>query len=143
MKRALKIVMLCLILSGTGSVFAQPGKDRVEALRMAFISKKLELSTAESEKFWPVYNEYNDKVRALRKNLRQSYRAKAETMTDKDAEELIALELQSRQAETDVHKQYTEKIRTIIGAKKLAKLRIAEEEFKREMVKTIKESGGD
>ena len=143
MKWYFKIFVLFLFLLGSGTGYAQQGRDKVEALRVAFISKKLELSNAESEKFWPIYNEYNDKVRAIRKNLRQSYRAKAETMTDKDAEELYALELQSRQAETDVHKQYAEKIRNIIGAKKLAKLRIAEEEFKREVFKTIKEGGGD
>lgn len=110
---------------------------------MAFISKKLELTNAESEKFWPLYNEYNDKVKAIRKNLRQSYRSKAENASDKDAEELYLLDLQSRQAETDVHKLYSEKIRGIIGTKKFVKLRVAEEEFKRELVKTIKESGGD
>src|SRR5690349_3599719 len=123
MRRYFKILILVLFLIGADSAFAQQGKDKVEALRVAFISKKLELSTSESEKFWPVYNEYNDKVKAIRKNLRQSYRAKAETMTDRDAEELYTLELQSRQAETDVHKLYAEKIKNIIGAKKLAKLR--------------------
>lgn len=143
MKSHFKIVTLVLFLLGALPIFAQPGRDKVEALRVAFISKKLELSASESEKFWPVYNEYNDKVKAIRKNLRQSYRTKAETMTDKDAEELYTLELQSRQAETDVHKLYAEKIKGIIGAKKMAKLRIAEEEFKREVFKTIKESGGD
>lgn len=128
---------------GTGSSFAQQGKDRVEALRVAFISKKLELTNAESEKFWPVYNEYNDKIKAIRKNLRQNYRAKSENMSDKDAEDLYLLDIQSRQVETDVHKLYSEKIRAIVGAKKFVKLRVAEEEFKRELVKTIKESGGD
>lgn len=143
MKWYFKILTLILFLTGTSIAFAQQGRDKVEALRMAFISKKLELSTSESEKFWPVYNEYNDKVKAIRKNLRQSYRAKSETMTDKDAEELYILEIQSRQAETDVHKLYAEKIKNMLGAKRLAKLRLAEEEFKRELVKTIKESGGD
>jgi len=143
MKRYFKIFILFLFLLGAGFSFAQQGRDRVEALRVAFISKKLELTTSESEKLWPVYNEYNDKVKAIRKNLRHSYKAKAETMTEKDAEELYILELQSRQAETDIHKQYAGKIKNIIGVKKLAKLRIAEEEFKREVFKTIKEGGGD
>ncbi len=132
-----------MFFCGAGSFFAQQGKDRVEALRVAFISKKLELTNAESEKFWPVYNEYNDKIKAIRKNLRQNYRAKSENMSDKDAEDLYLLDVQSRQAETDVHKLYSEKIRAIVGAKKFVKLRVAEEEFKRELVKTIKESGGD
>lgn len=143
MKWYFKITILCLLLLGAATSLAQQGRDKVEALRVAFISKKLELSNSESEKFWPVYNEYNDKVKAIRKNLRQTYRAKAETMTEKDAEDLYALEIQSRQAETDVHKLYAERIKNMIGAKRLAKLRVAEEEFKREVFKTIKESAGD
>jgi hypothetical protein len=118
---------------------AQTEKDKVEALRINFITKKLELTSADAEKFWPVYNEYNDKVKAIRKNLRQSYKKKSENLTDKDAEELYYLEIQSKQAETDVHKQYSEKIKIIIGVRKLVKLRIAEEEFKREIINSIKE----
>jgi hypothetical protein len=118
---------------------AQKDKDKIEALRMNFISKKLELSINESEKFWPVYNEYNDKLKAIKKNIRQSYKRKSENLTDKDAEELIALELQSKQAEADLFKVYSEKLKSIIGSKKLVKLHVAEEEFKREIIKSIKE----
>ena len=60
-------------------------------------------------------------------------------MTDKDAEELYQLDLLSRQAETDLTKQYSERIKAIIGVKKTVMLRVAEEEFKREMINTIKE----
>lgn len=143
MKGFKRILVLLVFLSGFYTSFAQQGKDRVEALRMAFISKKLELSNAESEKFWPVYNEYNDKVKAIRKNLRQSYRAKSENMSDKEAEELYQLDLQSRQAENDVHRLYSEKLKAMLGAKKFVKLRLAEEEFKREIIKTLKEGGSD
>lgn len=143
MKTRAYIIVFLLFLFGKSLVFAQQGKDKVEALRIAFISKKLELTTSESEKFWPIYNEYNDKVKAVRKNLRQSYRVKGEDMNEKEAEDLYLLDLQSRQAETDLHKQYSEKMKNIIGVKKLVKLRVAEEEFKREIINTIKERGGD
>lgn len=120
-------------------LFAQNEKDKLEALRMNFISKKIELTVSESEKFWPIYNEYTDKLKAIKKNLRQTYRRKAEITNDKDAEELYQLELQSKQAEVDIYKQYSEKIKSIIGIKKLIKLRLAEEEFKREMINSIKD----
>lgn len=139
MNRILRILILFILLFNRQSLSAQPEKDKVEALRVAFISKRVELTSAEAEKFWPVYNEYNDKIKAIRKNLRQSYRKKSETLTEKDAEELYYLDLQSKQAETDVHKVYSEKIKGIIGFKKFVKLRQAEEDFKREIINTIKE----
>ncbi|MGZ4043531.1 MAG: hypothetical protein ACXVO9_10030 [Bacteroidia bacterium] len=118
---------------------AQGERDKVEALRMSFIEKKLELTKNESEKFWPVYNEYNDKVKALRKNLRVSLKKAPENLSDKEAEELYQLDIKTRQAEVDLHKTYSEKIKGIIGVKKLVKLRNAEDDFKREMINTIKE----
>lgn len=139
MKRILSILIFTFLLFNRQLLFAQSEKDKVEALRIAFISKRVELTTAEAEKFWPVYNEYNDKLKAIKRNLRQSYRKKAETLNDKEAEELYYLDLQSKQAETDVHKVYSEKIKTIIGVKKVVKLRVAEEEFKREIINSIKE----
>lgn len=143
MKHFTKILLLCFCFFQQADFFAQNRRDKVEALRISFISKKLELTTAEYEKFWPVYNEYNDKVKAVRKNLRQSYRKKAEGLTDADAEELYTLELQSKQAEADLYKQYSQKIKDIIGVKKLVKLRVAEEQFKREMINSIQQDKGD
>src|SRR4051812_44073751 len=111
MRRVFKYFMLLLALFQSPDFFAQKDRDRIEALRVAFISKRVELTPAESEKFWPVYNEYNDKIKAIRKNLRQSYRKSPDAISDAEAEELYRLDLQSKQAETEVHKQYGEKIK--------------------------------
>ena len=138
-RRALHILITLWGMVLPYAILAQDNKDKVEALRMAFISKKLELTSAENERFWPVYNEYNDKVKAIKRNLRQSYVRKGENLSDADAEELILLETQSKQAELDLYKSYSEKLKAIIGVKKLAKLHRAEEEFKREIINTIRE----
>lgn len=37
---------------------AQPPKERIKALKVAYITKELNLTSAEAEKFWPVYNDY-------------------------------------------------------------------------------------
>lgn len=138
MKRIFKIFIFAWLLVPLAAL-AQNDKDKVEALRMSFIEKKLELTKSESEKFWPVYNEYTEKVKSVRKNLRQSYRKADQTLSDKEAEELYQLDLQSRQAESDLHKTYSEKLKAIIGVKKMVKLRRAEEDFKREIINSIKD----
>lgn len=118
---------------------AQNDKDKVEALRVAFIGKKLELTTNEAEKFWPVYNEFHDKVKALRKTVRQNFKKGVDNMTDKELEDLYQLEIKAKQAEAELHKTYSDKIKAIIGTKKTLKLRVAEEEFKKEIIKTIQD----
>lgn len=139
MKQWIRIILVLLGLWVSHSGMAQG--DRVEQLRVAFINRKLELSTEEAEKFWPVYNEYNDKIKAIRKNLRMNYRNREASLSEQEAEELYQLDLKSKQAEVDVHKLYSERIKAIIGVKKSVRLRVAEEQFKREMINTIKDKG--
>lgn len=138
MKTALNIFLFFILFSLPAAIYAQPNKDKVEEVRVAFISKKLELTNNESEKFWPVYNEYNDKVKALKRNLRQSYKRAPENLSEKEAEELYQLDIKTKQAEAELHKQYSEKIKGIIGAKKIIMLRGAEEEFRQKVLETLK-----
>jgi hypothetical protein len=139
MKRINSIVVFITFFISVLNIKGQPDRERIELLRVNFISKKTDLTNSESEKFWPVYNEYNSKIKAIKRNLRQHYKQKNEVISDKEAEELYNLEQQSRQVEFDLHKLYSEKIKSIIGLKKFVKLRLAEEEFKQEIINTLKE----
>src|SRR3954471_6734644 len=114
MKTQVLIIFLFFLFICSFSIDAQNDKDKVEALRVSFITKKVDLTGNEAEKFWPVYNEYNDKLKAIRRNLRQSYAKKSENLSDREAEELYILEIQSKQAEADLFRQYSEKIKNII-----------------------------
>lgn len=127
-------LMLCLAPSKS---LAQ--RDKIDELRAAFIAKNLELASAESEKFWPIYNELNDKRKALKKNLRQSLKNHPATAGDKEAEEIINLENKSAAAEAELTKTYNDKLKIVIGIKKLARLKVLEEEFKVQVLNAAKE----
>lgn len=45
---------------------------RIVALKIAYITKKLNLSPEEAQKFWPVYNKYTDEIHRTQIELRQS-----------------------------------------------------------------------
>jgi hypothetical protein len=139
MKRLFKIFILSCLFLWSGYSLAQGDKDKVEAIRYNFISEKLKLTTSESEKFWPVYNEYNDKIKAVRKNLRKSLKKAPDELSDVEAEELYQLDIKTKQAEAELYKEYRGKIKAIIGAKKTMKLRAAEEEFRRKVMEAIKD----
>ena len=38
-----------------------PKKEKMEAMRVGFITQKLDLTSEEAQKFWPVYNEFQKK----------------------------------------------------------------------------------
>jgi hypothetical protein len=62
-----KYIFLILFLITTFS-YGQNGKklERIKALRIAYISNKLNLTSEEAEKFWPVFNTFDTKQFDLR-----------------------------------------------------------------------------
>lgn len=135
--------MLVLILF-INTTFAQADskKDKIDALRVTFISKKVNFSTQETRSFWPLYNEMNDKMDAARKTFRLKYNSKTnyDFTTDVEAEAYLAAEVNLRQKEFEIYKEYYEKFNKILPVKKVAAVRRAEEDFKREIIKIIKEN---
>lgn len=147
MKELLKITLSFLLLFSIGwqSGLAQPNpkkKEQIEALRMGFLTQKLELTGKEAQQFWPVYNEYQDKLEALRKSrkkeLRQEINA-GEPLTDQEASQIIDAELQLKAREVELNKIYYDKFKQILPVKKVLRLMRAEEEFKRELLKQLKD----
>ncbi len=138
MKR-LRYILLFISISLTS--FSQGGKkEKIEALRVAFITQQLNLTSDESQKFWPVYNEYQDKTRAARKE----FKTIATTFnSDKEAQDFLDAELLFKQRELNLYKEYYEKFKKILPLKKVAQLRMAEEEFKKELLKQLQGKSND
>ena len=115
-----KIVYLLLLLLPFSGV-AQDGlrgenRQRLEAIQIAYLTKELSLTTQDAEKFWPVYNKYQDELRSLLKN---------------GGEEDV---LNRQQKALDIRKKYKPDFVRILGADRTNKLFQAEDKF-REMVK--------
>src|SRR5450432_844190 len=64
MKRLLLFV--CFIITVFISV-AQNG-NRLYALKIAYITKQLDLSPEEAQKFWPIYNQYAEELKRARQD---------------------------------------------------------------------------
>ena len=47
-------------------------KEKIKRLKIAFITKELDLTVDQSEKFWPVYNELESKVEDEKKARRKT-----------------------------------------------------------------------
>lgn len=121
----------------TDSVKTASGSERVQALKVAYITKALDLTSAEAEKFWPIYNEYQDKREVVRKQLQADYKIIREQADKLSPEELIrlgdeAVALKAKDAElvSEMH----EKLKKVLPPKKLAQLYVAEDDFKKVLI---------
>jgi len=59
-----KIILTTIIIMSFSNLFAQKF-EKVKALKTAFITDRLDLSSDEAEKFWPVYNQYEKELHQL------------------------------------------------------------------------------
>lgn len=129
--------------AGNNVVKGQDKKEKVQAMKVAYITDKLNLTSADSEKFWPVYNEYSDKKDALQKAFRQKAKMvkeiSPELMTEEQADDLINSQLQEEQNQLDLKKEYVPKFKKLIGSKKVVAMVMAEKDFNKLLLQKLKE----
>ena len=120
----------------------QEKKDKIKSLKIAFISQKLALTSEEAEKFWPVYNKYDDKIMVL-KEAQMKLRLDKRNSSDEEALKKIE-EAEAIESEVMLLKK---KMRTelipIITAEKVVTLERLEHEFHRKILEKLKERKGN
>lgn len=84
MDRVFITVFIALFLS-TGLLAQQRGKERMKAYKTAYITEQLDLSSAEAEVFWPVYNKYEKKIFELRVVNMRKERSRVKELSGSDA----------------------------------------------------------
>lgn len=106
--------------------------EKYEAQKVAYLTAELDLSTEQAQKFWPVYNEYSKKKRALREEMNWK---KVDDMTEAEAEEFLE-KSRGVKAEADaLDQQMMADMEGIVSAKQRLKLMRAEKNFHREVAK--------
>lgn len=140
--------ILPFILLFTLTVFAQTNeekKQQVKALKVSYITTELALTGEQSAKFWPVYNEFEQKQYEIRHNrMRPIIKKIDEVGIDKmsDKEALTYLN-QLQEAEDELftlRRKLVTDLKAIIGPVKVLKLKKAEDDFNRKLLKKYKDN---
>jgi len=142
LKNYLYLLFGIMLMAGSAMAQQTPKKDAVEALKVAYINTRLALTPKEAEVFWPLYNEYQDKrdnLRMEQRKLRKDVKDNFENMTDKELETMIDQDLDFKQKELDLAKEFNKKMKAVLPMKKAALYYKAVEEFNKKMIEGIKE----
>lgn len=122
-------------------------RDKIKAYKVSFLTTELDLTSTESEKFWPIYNAYDDKQFELRHQKMKAYTRKLTDETLKNMTEKEAATLLSQSENTDeelylLRKKYTANLKKILPAKKIIILRKSEDDFNRKLLHQYRDKGG-
>lgn len=120
-------------------------REKIEELKIAFITQKLELTPQEAQVFWPIYNVYNKE----RHEIMQANRPKGPRMekepdfkniSEKDAETMLYGRLDNEQKMVNLNKLYLEEFKKAISYKKILVLYESEHEFKKDLLRKMGEN---
>ncbi len=144
----MKKILLILFLSTGLSLLAQQTDDneetkheKIEVLKIGFITEKLALTSKEAELFWPIYNKFEQDIKTVRRKQREltkAFKLKAKP-TEQEADKYINEQLLLKQIEIDAIKKYIPEFKKVLPTVKVAKLLSIEQEFKIQLLKKIKD----
>ncbi len=137
MKKYFIIVVLALFAL---PALCQRG-DKIESLKVGFLTNRLNLDPKTAEKFWPVYHQYEEELMAV---VRERRANQNETRSAEDI-------LDQEQKALDIKRKYNTVFAKIISAEQLNQLYRAESDFrqiiinrsqKKEMRQEMQQRGG-
>ena len=174
MKRTIIIMLVSLMT--IPAMFAQEGRpefkpegrrddrpekgDRMEMFhqkfrgeKVAFITEELELTYEEAQNFWPIYNQYDNELRAIReKNMPKDSifhkgfptRPDFLKMSEEEAQTILRTHIQTERDVISLQEKYSKELHKAISTQKITKLFFLEKEFMAKMIgKNWKDMRGD
>lgn len=140
MKKLIIIYILSLLY--TLNIYAQ--ENKIESLRIAYLTKRLSLSPDEAKLFWPLYDQYKKENQDLRIKYKYALKLEPEELalkSEAEADKIITEIISFKQAQIDLTKRYVIEFNKAISKKKIALLYKAEEDFKKELIKRLQKNG--
>ncbi|MFN8299720.1 MAG: hypothetical protein U0T75_11485 [Chitinophagales bacterium] len=127
-KAAIGFSLMLLCVTGAMAQPPQGGGnqnkgEKVEALLIAWLTQRLNLTPEEAQKFWPVFNSYRAELKTLRQTM------KLEEGAEPSADQMLEFD----QKKLDLKKKYKTQFEAAIGKAKVDILYRAEEEFKQKL----------
>ena len=116
--------------------------EKYRAEKIAFLTDKLQLTPAEAQRFWPFYNELEQKrweAQKTRRELERKVREAEESLSEKKVIALTREFAGSLEKESDLYVEYNEKFLEVLPPHKVLMLYKAENEFRMFMIRKFRD----
>ena len=152
MKKTLAIAVFILAIAATvpkNAAQAQPNSRKserledIKAAKIGFITRQLDLTQQEAEKFWVVYNRFENEKETIRRERRKAMAiARIEDfdkLSDRELEKIVDNQITFKEQELAIEKKYNAEFKKVLPIKKVARLYKAEKEFQEQVIKSMRE----
>jgi len=127
MLKKFALFMLCSLFITTGMYAQKKEKSDIRSIKIAMLTDRMNMSPEQSQKFWPLYNRYENELRVIwrqKKVIRENSKNSKNPRHDLDRME----QLDGRQL--SIKAKYKNEFLKVISARQLAAMNAAEAEFK-------------
>lgn len=143
MKRVICAVAL-LLIPGFQALTAQDqdNLDRLTSYKIAFFTQKLNLTSAEAEKFWPLYNDFSarrSKLQMDRAGLIRYASQNEANMSDKELTETSDKLVQTFVDESALIVSFNGELQKILPPSKVIRVYQAENQYKQQLLRELNE----
>ena len=136
-----KVLFTALVVVATYTmVFSQNenAKEKIEAMRIGFITQRLALTPEESQQFWPIYNQFSERLKQIRQDAKPP--RPIITLNDEETEKFILGGFDRDIKEVELKREYFAKYKKIINVHRIALLHTAERDFVEQVLKKWREN---
>ena len=134
-----KILALALLLT-TFLSFGQHNKEsreKITALKVAYLTQELKLNAIEAQQFWPLYHKHNEKIESYKEKGRSKFRKlkSLDNLEEAEAKKLVYLKV-SLDKKIIIEKEvFISEVSAFLSYNKIMKLYISEREFARKLMR--------
>ncbi len=125
---------------------AKDGKDdawreRIESMKVAFLTSEMDLTPEEARDFWPVYNKAQEQMRSAMDKVMKAFgemdRAVKDGKSEKEISALVHAYTAALAATKGVEEKNAKAYEQVISPVKVAKLLVGEEKFRMQQIRKL------
>ena len=138
---------LMFLFTTSGALLAQSQEqiDKFNEERKVYFTEQLELTDQESKAFWPLYDDFHNRKMKLVEDERNTWmyaHKNADNLSDKEILETLEKGFNLKEKQNDLEREYyQEKFLKALPAKKVLKLGKVEWDFRRYLIRKLREQG--
>ena len=116
--------------------------EKYRSLKIAYFTDNLDFTSEEAEKFWPLYNQYvkdDEELRIMHHTMVEEFSEEPDKLSEQEAQKIIDRHIQIVEKEMQRKIKFHNDLQEILPAKKVMEFYITENEFRRYMLRRIRE----
>ena len=112
-------------------------KQQFKAEKVAYITTKMNFTVEEAQKFWPVYNKYDEILDGIGEKRRKNFNPRCidvDTLCEAECMKILKTSFALDEEELNARRNFYKELRAVFSDKKIMRYYHAEREFRRRLI---------